>query len=175
MSKAHTGDQFTPVQELQVYKDLVKKEMDVMRWHPVNKPKGVYASHLIDWDSWKDKTIDERRRYFNQGPPRYPHVRIFDRTHRPNMAFNQKLGTRPANDFDLRPHPLRLNEEDAEAIVPFRTSANYGHRCCLRGMVLEQTQKDKFRKSLIEGTFYRDNGLHPLQPSYIEKDPLGNM
>ena len=22
----------------------------------------------------------------------------------------------------------RLNEEDAEAIVPFRTSANYGHR-----------------------------------------------
>merc|ERR1711872_367220 len=101
-------------------------ETDVARWHPVNKPKGVYASHLIDWDKWKGKTIDERRRYFHQGPSRYPHVRIFDRTHRPNMAFNQHLGSRPSNDFDLRPHPLRLNEEDAEAIVPFRPAQIMG-------------------------------------------------
>ena len=65
----------------------------------------------------------QRRRYFNQGPSRYPHVRIFDRTHRPNMAFNQKLGSRPSNDFDLRPHPLRYRQIIPSALW-FRIAMN---------------------------------------------------
>jgi len=165
------GQYFDPNQWNTVSREIIQKEDRIRDTHPATllQKKRLEAPEIVAY-------AKKVKSYFPIGKAQYEKRSVYDLIHpKGRYSYNIYLKSLPKNDFDLRP-AIDPDEQDKKMIQPYRTSGTYGHYCCRYHINCPDEKpfhcKDFVRRAVLEESCFRDNGLHPMQPSWIQKDPM---